>query len=193
MILDKLLQFTGGPGAPSNNDGLTDAITTAVTAEDSSFTIDIGVGLQTTANPLGAALPAPAQGGGARDLGVGDDPALKILLEVVSIPTGGTNLFATVLGAPDNGSGAPGAFSIYATGPTVALANLTQGARLLEFDLPRPPAGVPLPRYLKLQYTSTGTFASLLLRGYLVLDRFDQPGSQGPVLSGYVPGITIPN
>jgi hypothetical protein len=193
MILDKLFQFTGGPGAPTNGDGLNDAITVAVAGQDSSFTVDIGVGLQTTSNTTGAALPPPASGAGARDLGIGDDPALKIMVEVVSIPTGGTNLFVTLLGAPDNGSGAPGAFSVYATGPTIALAQLTQGSRLMDFDLPRPPAGVAMPRYLKLQYTSTGTFASLLLRGNVVLDRFDQVVGATGLLSGYVPGITVPN
>jgi hypothetical protein len=186
MILDSFAQFTGGSASPGNNDGSTDSPTTGT--QTSSNQWDLGVG--TTSNP---ALPSFASGGGARDLAVGDKPSLKILVEVTTAFTGGTNLQVNLQGAPDNGSGAPGSFTTFITGPTVVEANLVIGARLLEIDLARPPAAVAIPRFLQLQYVSSGTHGAGKLRGNVILDRFDYPGSQTGVLSGYTPGITIAN
>ena len=59
----------------------------------------------------GPALPGSASGGGARDLGVGDDPALKLSALVTTAITGGTSLQLQLQGAPDNGSGAPGSYT----------------------------------------------------------------------------------
>lgn len=195
MILDKFLQFTGqGSSAPSNSDGLNDLITTAVAGEGSSGQLDLGVG--TAANP---ALP-PSQVGPpnqpVRDIGIGDDPALKLLVQTGGVATGGTTLQIFLAGAPDNGSGAPGAFVSWWASPSYAAAAvLAQGVRLYDMDMPRPPAGVPIPRFLTLQYTSTGTFANLLIRGNLVLDRMDQiyNASANNVMGGYAPGIVIAN
>ncbi len=151
--------------------------------------IDIGIGSLT--NP---AIPSDAAGGGARDIGVGDKPSLKCLVDVTAAFNVVTSLQIALQGAPDNGSGAPGAFTTYVTGPVVALAALIQGARLLEVDVPRPPAGVALPRYLQLSYIIVGgTNTTGRLKGWIVIDRIDIPGSQAGVLSGYPPGITIAN
>src|SRR5215813_5638291 len=130
MILDFYAQFTGGTTGVGNSDNITDSPTTGT--QTSSVQVDIGVGLETVTNPLGAAIPTPAGGAGARDLGVGDTPSLKILVEVVNTFTGGTNLQVNIQGAPDNGSGSPGSYTVYATGPVVVEANLVAGARLLE-------------------------------------------------------------
>ena len=186
MILDFLNQFTGGSVAPGNNNNISDSPTTGT--QVSSFEVDIGLG--TTANP---GIPSLAAGGGARDLGVGDDPAIKVSVEVLTAFTGGTSLQVNFQGAPDNGSGAPGTYTTYISGPVVAEAALIIGSRLLEVDIPRPPAGVVLPRFWRLQYVTVGTHGAGALRGNSVLDRFDQPGSQSGILSGYVPGVTIPN
>lgn len=182
MILDSLFQFSLAAG---------DSPTTGT--QTSGNIVDIGVGLQTTANPSGLAIPGVAAGAGARDLGIGDDPAMKILVEVVTTFTGGTSLAINVQGAPDNGSGAPGAFTTYASGPVIAEAQLIAGAQLFDIDIPRPPAGVALPRYLQLQYVTVGTHGAGTLKAWAVLDRFDQIGSNTGILSGYVPGVTVPN
>lgn len=182
MILDGLLQFTVAAG-----DAMPNASTTT-----SGNILDLGLGLELVTNPSGSAIPAPAQGGGARDLGVGDNPALKVMVEV-TVAGAGTSIQVNVQGAPDDGTGQPGAFTTYASGPVVLAATAVVGSRLLEVDLPRPPAGVALPRFLQLQYVGVGNMSAGRMKGWLVLDRFDQPGSQSGVLSGYPPGVAIAN
>jgi hypothetical protein len=192
MILDSLLMFTGASSTnPSLGDGRSDAPTAGT--QLSSGIVDIGLGRQLTTNPLGLAIPDTNLGGGARDLGIGDDPALKLFVTVTQAFVGGTSLQVNFMGAPDDGTGQPGTFTTYASGPINALAQLIQGAYLFDIDVPRPPVGVPLPRYWQLQYVSAGTFTAGAIQAYVVLDRFDQIQSPAAYLSGYLPGITIPN
>src|SRR6266702_6299469 len=126
MILDGLLCFTGLLNGASGTIGVAatrnDAPTTG--SQVSSNQIDLGL----------IGLPAFASGGGARDIGIGDDPAMKILVQVAVALTGGTSLQVNIQGAPDNGSGAPGSFVVYASGPVVAEASLIVGARLFDID-----------------------------------------------------------
>lgn len=191
MILDFLAQFTGGTTAPGNSDNISDSPTTGT--QTSSLIVDIGVGLQTTANASGLAIPGVAAGAGARDLGIADTPAIKIMVDVTTTFTGGTSLAINIQGAPDSGSGTTGTFTTYVSGPVIAEAQLIAGARLLEIDLPRPPANIALPRYLQLQYVTVGTHGAGKLRANAVIDRFDQIGSQTGTLSGYPAGINIAN
>lgn len=207
MILDNLLSFASvaAPLQVPNAAGTT--VLGPGVGGASPQIIDIGVGLQTTTNPTGAAIPTPAQGAGARDLGIGDKPSLKILVEVVGTTgftsAGTTTAQVQILGAPDNGSGAPGAFTVYASGPTITtVSGGTQqpagavGGRLCDLDLPRQPEGTPMPRYLEAQIVTTGTGTgnpNTLIVGFIVLDRIDQPWGTTGLMSGYVPGITIPN
>lgn len=186
MIIDAFAKFTGGSAAPGNNDGVTDSPTTG--AQTSSFQLDIGIGSAT--NP---AIPSSAAGGGARDLGIGDDPALKLMVDITVTFTGGTSLGINLQGAPDNGSGAPGAFTTMYTGPVVAVASMIQGTRMADVDLPRQVPGQPLPRYLQLAYAITGTFGAGKLEAALVLDRNDQPYQANAFSGGYPPGIVIAN
>ena len=185
MILDFLAQFTGGTPAPGNNDGASDSPTTGT--QTSSNSIDLHM--------LG--IPVLAANQGARDMGIGDDPALKLAVEALTAFTGGTSLQVNLQGAPDNGSGAPGTFTTYITGPVVALASLIAGVRVLEIDIPRPPPGVPFPRFLQLQYVSVGTFTTgagaSKLRANIVLDRFDQPYQSIATVGAYPPGVVVAN
>lgn len=183
MILDNLLAFEPLAG------------TTVTTGTNSSANIvDIGVGLQAAANPSGLAIPGVAAGGGARDLGIGDAPALKLLVEVVAAPSGGTSLQVNIQGAPDSGSGTPGSFTTYATGFAVPTASILVGTHLFDIDIPRPPPGVALPRYFQLQYIVVGTFSpGATLRSYIVGDRWDQIISTAGLPSGYPAGINIAN
>jgi len=186
MIIDAFFMFTGGTAAPGNSDGKTDSPTTGT--QTSSLQIDLGVG--TVANP---GLPPLAANVGGRDMGIGDDPALKLLVDVEVAFTGGTSLGVNLQGAPDNGSAAPGAFTTMYTGPVVLEASLIIGARLADIDLPRPIPGQVIPRFLQLQYANAGTHGAGKLLGAFVLDRHDQPLQANAVLGGYPAGITIAN
>jgi hypothetical protein len=190
MILDNQLMFTGSSNGASAGvvAGLyTDAPTTGT--QNSSNIIDLHIAA------AGLWAPVLASGQGARDLGIGDDPALKMLIQVTTAFVGGTSLQIGLQGAPDNGSAAPGAWTTWWLSPTVALASLTAGARLYDMDMPRPPAGVGVPRFLRLGYTSAGTFTGGAIEGTIVLDRFDQMynATNNAVLGGYPPGIVINN
>jgi hypothetical protein len=184
MILDSLLRFTGGTTGVGNSDGLTDSPTTG-SSQVSSNILDLGI----------SGLPASAQGGGARDIGVGDDPMLKIMVLVTTaFSGGGTALQIAVAGAPDNGSGLPGSYTIMALGPNVLVAQLVAGARICEIDVPRPAPNQALPRFLELQYIiASSTFTAGKIQAYIVVDRHDQPTAGPGVLSGYQPGITVAN
>lgn len=182
MILDALLQFDN-------------AASVAIAAGTQASTNVIDFGLGTSANP---AIPSNANGGGARDMGIGDDPALKLLVQVSTTFTSGGagTLSVAIQGAPDNGSGAPGSYTTWWTSPTYALATLVAGARLLNMDFPRPPAGVAVPRFVRLLYTVAGaTMDTGAISAYLVLDRDDQMynSTNNAVLGGYPPGIAISN
>ena len=142
-----------------------------------------------------AGIPVLGANVGARDIGIGDDPALKLNIQVTVAFGGGTSLITNLQGAPDNGSGAAGSFTTFLTGATVLEANLTPGQQLLPVDVPRPPQGSYIPRFLQLQYVTSGTHTSGKLFGGIVLDRIDQPwlATNNNVLSGYPAGIVINN
>src|ERR1019366_3542474 len=93
----------------------------------------------------------------ARDMGIGDNPALKVSVVVVAAFTtggGAGTLSVGFQGAPDNGSGAPGSYTTYYTTPAYALATVAViGASIMDMDVPRPPAGVGMPAYYRLLYT----------------------------------------
>jgi len=187
MILDGLLQFTGSARGATVTGTVTPSTPTndVMTASGSSSNIiDLGI----------VGIPLPAQGGGARDIGIGDDPAMKLLVQVVVGFAGGTSLQINAQGAPDNGAGAPGAFAIYASGPVVPVASLIVGARLFDIDWPRPALDFPLPRFIQLGYVVVGTMSGGgAVQGYLVLDRHDLPEQANAVLGGYPAGINVAN
>lgn len=175
MILDSLLSFS-----------LTAGDVPTVTATSGNI-IDLGVT---------SGIPSSASGGGARDIGIGDDPAMKLLVLVTATFAGGASLIVGLQGAIDNGSGSPAAFSTWWSSPTYALATLVAGARLLDMDMPRPPAGIAIPRYLQLNYTISGTMSGGgTLKSFLVLDRDDQvyQSTSNAVLGGYPAGINVAN
>jgi hypothetical protein len=178
MILDALLRFSN-------------AQTIAVAAGTVPSTDEVDFGLGTAANP---AIPSPANGGGARDMGVGDSPALKFVVQMVTAAVGGT-LQVVIQGAPDNGTGVPGAYTSWWASPVYTAAVMTQGARLLDMDMPRPPAGVAVPRFVRLAYIIGGTMTGGSVSAYLVLDRDDQMynATNNAILGGYPPGLNVAN
>jgi len=193
MILDGQLLFTGNTVG-----GATPSYVDVIAAQANSTNI---IDLHIAAPP---GVPVLASGQGARDLGIGDDPALKMLVQCVGTFAGGTPIQVALAGAPDNGSGGAGAFTAWWTSPVVALASLLPGVRLYDMDVPRPPPGVGVPRFLRLNYTIVGTFTSTgtaagpnsWLLGTIALDRFDQM-FQGTLhdqfIGGYPPGVVVAN
>lgn len=178
------------------------AILDAFQQFDSASSLAIAVGTQASANVLDygitSGIPSSANGGGARDMGIGDDPSLKLFVEVTTTFTSGGagTLSVAIQGAPDNGSGAPGAFTTWWVSPAYALATLNQGSRLLDMDFPRPPDGVAIPRYVRLLYTVAGaTMTAGTVAAYVVLDREDYfySGTDNSIRGGYPAGINIAN
>lgn len=177
MILDALLQFD----AAAN-------LAQVVGTYNSANIVDLG----------GPAIPALANGQGARDMGIGDDPALKLLVQVITAFTSGGagTLVVGLAGATDNGAGAPAAFSTYWQSGAIALASLKLGARLFDMDLPRPPQGVAMPRFLRMFYTVGGaTMTAGQVESLIVLDRDDQiyNATDNSIQGGYPPGIAVIN
>lgn len=184
MILDNLLTFTGTSNGASGGitaGAQTDLPTTGTQA--ASNIIDLGL----------AGIPSYANGGGARDIGVGDDPSLKLSAIVTTAITGGTSLQLQLQGAPDNGSGAPGSYTTMWTSAAIAEASLVAGAQLANVDVPRVVFGQALPRFLKLNFISVGTHSAGAIECQIVLDRDDQIMGTGGAYSGYPAGLTVAN
>lgn len=182
MILDAFLAFDTAYTMVAGTTG-------TVGAHLSTNIIDLGIT---------SGIPSSANGGGARDIGIGDDPAMKLLVLITTtVTSGGAGTLAIALqGAVDNGSGAPAAFSTWWTSPAYALASLNAGSRLFDMDMPRPPDGIAIPRYLQMTYTvGTAALTGGVLQSYIVLDRDDQPyaGTDNAIMGGYPAGITVAN
>lgn len=180
MIIDALLCFDS-PSAPIN-------LAQVVATYNSTNVIDLHM----------AGIPVLSNGQGARDIGIGDDPALKMLVQVTTTFTSGGagTLQIALQGATDNGSGVPAAYSTWWTSPAYALASLNAGSRLYDMDMPRPPDGIAYPRFLRLNYIIAGaTMTAGACVAAIVLDRADQPyqGTDNSIAGGYPAGIVVAN
>jgi hypothetical protein len=125
-----------------------------------------------------------------RDMGIGDNPALKVACIVTTAFTaaGAGTLTVSFQGAPDNGSGAPGTYVDYAISRAYALADLVVGAKLLPIDVPHrdPSLLVTFPRFYRLNYTvATGPMTAGAIVAGIVIDRQDS--------AIYPAGLTITN
>lgn len=121
--------------------------------------------------------------GGARDLGIGDAPALKVAIFVGTTftSTAAATLQVQVQGSTDNSN-----FTVMAESRTYAIADLVAGSKLLPIDLPATGGAQAIPRYLRLNYVGgTATMTTGKLSAYLVLDRQDYVT--------YPPGLAISN
>lgn len=119
----------------------------------------------------------------ARDLGVGDDPAMKLAVIVTEtfLSAGATTLQIQVQGSTDNSS-----YTVMAESAAIGKASLVQGANVFPIHLPSIAPGQALPRYLRLNYVvATGPFTDGQLSAMLVLDNQRE--------RAYPPGITIAN
>ncbi len=119
----------------------------------------------------------------ARDMGVGDDPALKIACFVTTafVSTDAGTLTIQAQGSTDNNT-----FTTYAESRAYSAADLIANAKLFPIDWPHRGPGDALPRYLRLAYVmSTLHFTPGALTSMLVLDRQDA--------TQYPPGLAISN
>lgn len=185
MILDGLLTFTGtsnGATGGITSGAQTDAPTTGT--QIASNIIDLGVT---------SGVPTSANGGGARDLGIGDDPALKLSIIVPTAFVGGTSLQVELDGAPDSGSGTPGAYTVMWQSQAIAEATLVAGIQIANVDLPRIVPGQPLPRYLRLRFISVGTHTGGAVEAQIILDQDNQIVSATGNYSGYPAGLNVAN
>ena len=144
---------------------------------DSAASVAIGVGTQASTNQINLV--------NARDMGVGDGegvtPKLMVLVTTAFTTTNAATLQVGVQGSTDNNT-----YTTYALSDTIAAAQLTAGAQLLNIDMPRPKPGAALPQYLRLLYTvATGTFSTGNLTSALVLTRGD--------IVNYPPGVAVSN
>lgn len=182
MIIDNYLCFDP-PGSPNN-------LAQVVGTYTSQNVIDLHV--------INGGLPVLSNGQGARDIGIGDDPAMKLLVQVgTTFTSGGAGTLAVSLqGATDNGAGLANAFSTWWTSPVYALATLNAGSRIFNMDMPRPPDGIAIPRFLRMSYAiATATMTAGTLVAAIVLDRDDQyySSTDNSILGGYPAGINIAN
>jgi len=185
MILDALLLFTGtsnGASGGITSGANTDAPTTGT--QVASNIVDLGID---------DGIPSSANGGGARDIGIGDNPALELLVQVATAFVGGTSLQVSLAGAPDDGSGGQGSYTTMWTSPAVVLDSLDVGAQLANITVPRVIPDQPLPRFLRLSFITVGTHTAGAVTGVIVLDRMDQIQGTGGALSGYQAGINVAN
>lgn len=186
MIEDAFLHFTGSINGATGGivaSSLTDSPTTGT--QQASNIIDLGITL---------GIPTSANGGGARDLGIGDYPAMKLSAIITTTFLTGTNLQVELIGAPDNGSGVPGSTTVMWTGPVIAVANLIAGAQLCNVDLPRAIFEQVLPRFLALAFVTTGSAMTAgAIDAALVLDLDQQIMGVTGQYSGYPAGITVAN
>src|SRR5215472_6152617 len=160
MILDGQLMFTGGAGGigavpPGTTLRIADLVT--ATGATSNQILDLAIGQTNLAGGLPPSATSPSTQP-FRDLGIGDDPAMKILVQAIggSWAPGAATLAVSLQAAPDSGTGTPGAFvtwytSVAVSGTTINSATAAS-TRLMDMDMPRPPAGSPIPRFLQLLY-----------------------------------------
>jgi len=190
MIIDNSQLFTGtsnGATGGITSTANTDAPTTGTQAASNIIDYGIVAGI-----PSGGAAPNSAN----RDMGIGDDPALKLAAVVTVAFATGTNIQLQLQGAPDNASGAAGAYTTLWTGPLVTVANATVGALLANVDIPRSIPDLGPVRYLKLNFITTGSAMTAgQVEAWVALDQFQQiygAAATNP-LSGYPAGINVAN
>lgn len=125
-----------------------------------------------------------------RDMGVGDNPALKLAIYVTTafvLASSTPSLTIQFQGAPDS-SGSPGSYVTYAESRAYAASDMTIGAKLFPIDLPHrdPTLTATFPRFYRLNYViATSTFSAGALSAYIVIDRQDS--------SQYPAGLVITN
>lgn len=96
------------------------------------------------------------------DIGAGDGIAIPEVIISNALTTAGTGsgtVTISLQAAPDNGSYSPGTYYTIYTSEAFAGTDITAPFQLV-FPVPPIPPGAPLPRFYRLVYTISGTFAA---------------------------------
>lgn len=120
----------------------------------------------------------------ARDMGIGDSPALKIMVicTAAMTSTGAATFQVRAQGSTDNVT-----YTTYAETANMIASSYAAGAKIAQFDWPgiNPDTGA-LPRYLRLQYAvGVSSISAGSVISAIVLGRDDT--------RGYPPGVTVSN
>lgn len=191
MIIDNYLLFTGtsnGASGGVTSGANTDSVAQTAATYICSNIVDLGVT---------SGVPSSANGGGARDIGIGDSPALKLFIQVTTTLTSGgsATLQFELDGAPDNGSGSPS--SSYTTmwqSQAIGYATLTQGAEIANVDVPRIVPEQVLPRFLRLRFiVGTATITAGAVEAAILLNQQQLILGATNAISGYPAGINVAN
>lgn len=178
MILDALQMFDS-PSAPRD---------LAQVAGNYASTNILDYGL------IDPCVPAEGAGTLSRDMGIGTP--LNLFCQVTEVFAGGTSLQVALQGSISDASGDPASWSTWWQSPAYATASLaTVGVQLFNMAFPRPPAGIAIPRFVRLLYSIVGTMTAGEVVAGVVLDRPDQfySSTNNAVLGGYPSGITVAN
>jgi hypothetical protein len=110
--------------------------------------------------------------GANRDMGIGDDPSLKLL---VTLPTGFATTNSATLTVQIQASADNAAWTTLAQTDALPVASLGQNSKIARMDLPNN----GLTRYLRLNYVvGAGVFSAGAVTAGIVLSRDDSPQYQ---------------
>lgn len=133
-----------------------------------------------------------------RDIGIGDDPALKLLVLVTATFTSGSTskMTSKFQGAVSSASGTGGTYSTYAESADLGTDTLVAGAKIFNIDVAAvTPMGINasfgtaalgIPRYLRMSWAiGTTSFTNGSIAAGIIVDRDD--------IVAYPPGVAVLN
>lgn len=125
-------------------------------------------GSHDSANVIDVSQIAGSKDGQGRDIGIGGDPSLQLFVETSSDFAGGAGatLQVEILTAPDDGSGAPGSWTVLEETPALTVADIA-GQEIFRVPVP-----VGIEKFIKLTYVvgTAALTAGSIIAG-IVVDR----------------------
>jgi len=161
MIMDGLLLLDGSMSA---------GVLTPTTVNPGTTFV---VGTQNSANVIDLSQLASSAKGYGRDIGVGDGLWIVCLVAATFTGTGAT-LQVNIQYAPDNGSGAPGAYATMVSSAVYTLSQLTAGSEIMRIEVPPvSPSNLGMvPKFMQATYTiGTANMTAGALYTAIVTDR----------------------
>jgi hypothetical protein len=180
MIMDALLLFDGSVSSGGTLSGA--AITSAWANPATPATYN-------STNTIDSSQLASTSSAQGRDIGIGDDPALLLVVSATAAITGSANstLQIAIAAAPDGGSGTPGTFTVIAQSPAYAVgtSGIAAGTELFRTPIPVSPQSAT-PKFYQIQYTvGTANISAGSVLAAIILDR----EGLGPMM-GYKSGYS---
>jgi len=166
MIMDNLLLFDG---SVSSGGALSGSVITTAWANPATPATYTSVNTIDTSQ---IASTAAAQG---RDIGIGDDPALLLLVINPTAITGSANstLQIALAAAPDGGGGTPGTYTVIGQSPAYAVGTggIAAGTELFRIPIPASLSSAS-PKFYQVQYiVGTANISAGSVLATIVLDR----------------------